>query len=234
MSFLSPAQIENEEQDKKWLMHKSNKRQEVRVRVKEQQRQWALESERVLESLVSRIDPEIGLHVRRGFRGKQRRVKRRSPEITSKESLASPSSLSSDMDSNGRSADNSDSDSQLGIKEDREKTRSTPHFPSTSNPLLVISRTPQVIDACDSFGNCRLLRKRPSRGPRRWRGRWPNSSGSLKIWLQGDRRRSYGEIGSLRMRRKRSLTFVYLLKVSRRRSKTGQWVEESLNLSALR
>jgi hypothetical protein len=52
---------------------KPTKRQEIRARVQEQNRQWALESQRMLEKLVSRMSPEIGVHVRRGLRGKRRR-----------------------------------------------------------------------------------------------------------------------------------------------------------------
>lgn len=48
-----------------------NKRQEIKDRIHAQQKEWVLESQRMLESIVSRMDPEIGHHVRAGLKKKR-------------------------------------------------------------------------------------------------------------------------------------------------------------------
>jgi hypothetical protein len=68
LSFLFPEEVKDRFVSK--LYQKPTQRQEIRARVQEQNRQWIIESERMLESLVSRMNPEIGVHVRRGLRGK--------------------------------------------------------------------------------------------------------------------------------------------------------------------
>jgi hypothetical protein len=184
LGFLFPPQEEDEEREKekKWLLHKPNKRQEVRARVKEQQRQWALESERVLESLVSRMDPEIGLHVRRRLRGKRRRGRhrergtRKNHEVIAKESESLTSSSSEKYSKSLSGVDSSDTGSESESDEDSRFPLPPPSLLGPQ-PLLppstVIPQTPQVRQIARRMDhhNCRRLRRMPSCGLQMWRGR---------------------------------------------------------------